>query len=121
MIKLYEDIKKDNEKYRLLLFVMLILCIILLIFLILSNLPGNNAYGSLNEDTRRDVEKLRWKHYGYERSLHSIDINNGAIGNVFINDSNFDYEWWSFYFEDGKFYVENQDGKWFIKMVKIDE
>jgi len=84
---------------------------IIIILLILTSF----VYAKLSDETLKTVDDLRWKHYGYGFCLDDIS------GTVFINDSNLNYEWWNFYFEDGKLFVETQDGKWFIEMEKIEE
>ena len=71
----------------------------------------------LSDDTLKIVEVLRWKHYGHGVCLYSIDVNDIVL----VNDGDFDYEWWSFYFEDGNLFVNTQDGKWVIEMKKVLE
>ena len=72
----------------------------------------------LSDDTLKIVEVLRWKHYGYGTCLYSVKVDDNT---VLFNDSNLDYEWWSFYFEDGKFFVNTQNGKWVVEMEKVLE
>ena len=90
----------------------LFLAAIVLVFVILFSFPS----GALSRETKELVEDLRMKHYGYTKG----DISSlFSTGNVNISSSCFDYEWWSFYFEDGKLFVETQDGKWYIKMKEV--
>ena len=124
MIKLYEDIKKDNEKYRLLLFVMLILCIILLIFLILSNLPGDNEYKLLSDGQVEVGEAIGVKNVFIDKRGLNDETQEG-IDNLEFIDKDIKY---TAYFEsnvfnngDGVLYIITEQGKWFIEMVKIDE
>ena len=98
---------------------LLFLAAIVLVFVVLFSIPS----GALSDETKEIVNNLRWKHYGHPCYLWWDNITFGTtnIGtsNVLINDSNLDYEWWSFYFEDGKLFVETQDGKWYIKMKEV--
>ena len=64
------------------------------------------VHAKLSDETLQIVDDLRRKH-----NLYSI------TGDVLY--SNFDYEWWSFYFEDGKLFIETQDGKWFVEMKEV--
>ena len=84
--------------------------IIIMILSILSSL----AFAKLSDETQELVEDLRWKHYGYG-SLTCLDCVS------FVNDTAISWSGytWSFWFKDGKLFVETQDGKWFIKMEKV--
>ena len=63
----------------------------------------------LNEETLKSVEALRLKQY----------LDSGTLFYSDISDTNFVYEYWSMTFEDGKLFVETQDGKWFVEMKEI--
>ena len=96
----------------------------LIIIIVILSLITIIGLAKLSDETLKTVDGLRWKHYG----CGTIDITDvsewisiGTCGTASTIDSNFDYKWWNFYFEDGKLFVETQDGKWFIEMEKIEE
>ena len=79
-----------------------IIIIILLLFSVMVS-------AKLNNETLKSVEELRLKQCLDSATLFYSDIS----------DINFIYEWWSMTFENGKLFVETQDGKWFIEMKEI--
>lgn len=81
------------------------LLIIIIVLLILTSF----VYAKLSDETLKIVNDLKWKHFGW------IVLDDDVV----LYDSDFVYEWWSFYFEDGKLFIETQDGKWFIEMEKV--
>ena len=70
------------------------------------------VHAGLSNETKEMVDDLRWKHYGYS-TLYYVDDSISV-------DWSFYYQW-TMYFEDGKLYVETQDGKWFIEMERVVE
>jgi len=90
------------------------LLIVIIIMVILSNL----VLAKLNKETSKEVEKLRLKHYGYEKG-DLIRIDSADL--MSIDSSGFEYEWQNIYFEDGKLIVSTNKGKWFIEMEKVEE
>ena len=82
----------------------LFIIIIILIWLILTGV----AQQVDNSEYEKYIEELREKYYGGVR-FESITSDWGFIR---------DYEW-SMTFEDGKLFVETQDGKWYIEMKEI--
>jgi hypothetical protein len=87
-----------------------IIIIILLLFSVIVS-------AKLSDETLKEVEKLRFKHYG--QGTISIDMNE----NVLFFDSAIEWnrDFLSIWVEDGKLFVETQDGKWFIEMEKVKE
>jgi len=81
----------------------------LFIIIIILVLCSVIVSAKLNEETLKSVEALRLKQY-----LHSVTLFYSDI-----SDTNFVYEYWSMTFEDGKLFVETQDGKWYIEMKEI--
>ena len=57
------------------------------------------------------VEDLRWKHYGIRTDYVMF----------YDADIQWNRDFLSIWVEDGKLFVETQDGKWFIEMEKIEE
>jgi hypothetical protein len=74
---------------------------------------GDRADAELNDETLKQVDDLRTKHYNYSK-LYYLQ----SEGDINI-EWNRDYL--SIWIEDGKPFVETQDGKWFIEMEKIKE
>ena len=114
----------ENAKLKYLLFCMLILCIILLIFLILSNLPGNNEYKLLSDGQVEVGEAIGVKNVFIDKRGLNDETQEG-IDNLEFIDKKIKY---TAYFEsnvfnngDGVLYIITEQGKWFIEMVKIDE
>ena len=82
---------------------LIITAIVLLLatsLIVLTTIIGESK---LSDETWKDINTLRWKHY----SNNCITYNTLYCGVI----SDFDYKWWSFHFEDGKLFVETQDGK----------
>jgi hypothetical protein len=71
----------------------------------------------LSEETLREVEKLKTKYH-----ITCLDFTKGDV--LYFNDSkagySIIYEYTYFWFEDGKFFVETQDGKYYIEMKKVE-
>ena len=93
---------------------LLFLAAIVLVFVVLFSIPS----GALSDDTLIEVNKLCKKHYGHPCYLWCTDIT-ASTDYISVTSDDFVYEWWSFYFEDGKLFVETQDGKWYIKMKEV--
>ena len=85
-----------------------VLAVLLMISLLVS--------ANLSDETLEIVEDLRWKHYGQGKVLDCIEITQEEMDKWTIQ-----HQWLSIWFEDNKFYVETQDGKWFIEMEKMKE
>ena len=71
--------------------------IILILFVVgtmLILMPSMVA-AKLSDETLEEVDKLWWKHHGLS-----------VTGNVLFIDTDFVYEWWNIYFDDGILYVE---------------
>ena len=81
----------------------------LLIIIVILSLITIIGLAKLSDETWKDINTLRWKHY----SNNCITYNT-----LYCDVSDFDYEWTSIYFEDGKLFIETKDGKWFIEMKK---
>jgi hypothetical protein len=60
------------------------------------------------------VEKLRFKHYG--QGTISIDTDNTLF---FDSAIEWNRDFLIIWVEDGKLFVETQDGKWYIEMKEI--
>ena len=84
----------------------LFIIIIILVLLILTGI----AQQVDNSEYDKYIEELREKYYG-----------SGIFFQDVTNDWAFVYEYWSMTFEDGKLFVETQDGKWFVEMKEIKE
>jgi hypothetical protein len=71
----------------------------------------------LSDETLKEVEKLRFKHYGHGTIVIDMDAN------TLFYDSEIEWnrDFLSIWVEDGKLFVETQDGKWFIEMKEIKE
>ena len=81
------------------------LLIVIMILILLSSL----AIAKLNDEVLEEVERLRAKHYGYRRFS---DVTSDIKWIPYIN----------IWLEDGKLFVETQDGdKWYVEMKKITE
>lgn len=85
-----------------------IIIIILLLFSVMVS-------AKLSKETLEKIEELRFKYYWY--GLNLINIDDDTITNY--GNCNFIYEWTAFWFEDGKLFVETQNGEWFIEMKEI--
>ena len=87
----------------------------LLIIIIILSLLTIIGMAKLSDETLKDVNDLRWKHYGY--------VSLDCIGYLSIadNDIHWTADFLSIWVKDGKLFVETQDGKWFIEMEKIEE
>ena len=89
-----------------------VLLVVLLLLLIVVT-----SVAKLSDDTLEEVEKLRWKHYGYKK-LGCADCVLVWAGS--------DIEWTRIFLsisvEGDKLIIETQDGKWYIEMKEmIDE
>ena len=75
----------------------------------------------LSDETWKDVNDLRWKHYGYTKGdITYLDSTWTCPTDVtFI--WNPDWETIMFDDETGILYCETPKGKWFIEMEKIEE
>ena len=93
---------------------LLFLAAIVLVFVVLFSIPS----GALSDDALMEVNKLCKKHYGHPCYLWFTNIT-ASTDYISVTSDDFVYEWWSFYFEDGKLFVETQDGKWYIKMKEV--
>lgn len=87
----------------------LVVLIYFMIGMILILMPSMVS-AELSDDTLEEVDKLRFKHYPFI-----------SIDDCKYYDSHIQHEWWSVTFEDGKLFINTQDGKWFIEMKKIKE
>lgn len=86
--------------------------VLLVTLLMISSL----VYAKLSDETLEIVDDLRWKH-----EFGTLITSDSLTGILFQNDCAINYKWTSFYFKDGKLFVETQDGKWFIEMKKLEE
>lgn len=88
--------------------------IVIIILIILSSL----VFAKLSDEALKDIEKLRMKHYGYTKDdiscLDSTDYMS-------VTSADFEYEWQSIWFEDGKLIVSTNKGKWYIEMKRMTE
>jgi len=82
---------------------------VIIILIMLSSL----VFAKLSDEVLREVEKLRWKHYG-NVSLNCTDETLIYNGNIEWNR-----DFLNIWVEDGKLFIETQDGKWFIEMEKV--
>ena len=87
------------------------LFIIIIILIILTSL----VYAKLSDETLKTVETLRFKQYCL---TVSIDLNFIGIYNSTSNTIEWNRDFLSIWVEDGKLFVETQDGKWYIEMKK---
>ena len=85
----------------------LFIIIIILLGIIFLSLWATNIEAGLREETKANIEALRAKYYGL--FFQDVTSDWGFIC---------DYEW-SMTFEDGRLFVETQDGKWYIEMKEI--
>ena len=78
---------------------------LIIVFLILIVIVSF-ALADLSDEGKKIVDDLRWKHYP-----------------VFIYDGTIEWnrDFLRMWVEDGIFYVETQDGKWFIEMEKVEK
>ena len=91
---------------------LIIIIITIYTLLILAGL----IFANLSDETLEIVDDLRWKH-----SFGTLICDN--IAGVLISDGQIEWtqNFLSMWVEDGIFYVETQDGKWFVEMEKIEE
>lgn len=68
----------------------------------------------LSDETLEMVERLSYKHYGHGTAINCIEITQEEMDMWEIQ-----HQWMSIWFEDGEFFVETQDGKWFVEMEKV--
>ena len=94
---------------RKLLIITLLVLLLATVSIVLITLIGESK---LSDETLETVEDLRWKHYGI-RTDYVRFYDAGAI--------QWNRDFLSIWVEDGKLFVETQDGKWFIEMEKIKE
>ena len=96
---------------------LIINAIVLLLAISLIVLITVIGESKLSDETWKDVNDLRWKHYD------TIDLTN-CIGTYSVASNDIEWIEWNrdflrMWVEDGKLFVETQDGKWFIEMEKI--
>ena len=94
---------------------LLFLAAIVLVFVVLFSIPS----GALSDDALIEVNKLCKKHYGHPCYLWYVDINSSLVSTTNSNIDWVEYDYWTMTFEDGKLFVETQDGKWYIKMKEV--
>ena len=71
----------------------------------------------LSDETLEEVDKLRIKHM-----YHMGYLSSGTLSFTASSiDWDFVYDYTHVYFEDGKLFVETQDGTWFIEMERKEE
>ena len=76
-----------------------------------------NVYASgLSDEAKELVEDLSYKHYGHGTAINCIEITQEEMDRWEVQ-----HQWLSIWFEDGKFFVETQDGTWFIEMERKEE
>ena len=90
----------------------------LLIIIVILSLITIIGLAKLSDETLKTVEELRWKHYGYW-GLFITDINNCLVSTTNSNIEWIEYDYWTMTFEDGKLFIETQDGKWFIELKEV--
>lgn len=101
---------------------MLIVLIYFMVGMILILMPSMVS-AKLSDDTLEEVENLRWKHYYYYKGELAclISIKGDNILRISDNTITWSSSFLRMWVEDGIFYVETQDGKWFIEMEKVKE
>ena len=82
--------------------------VILLITLLMISLL---VYAKLSDETLKEVDKLRFKHYGL--SLANCDV-------LYHSGIEWTRDFLSIWVEGDILSIETQDGKWFIKMEKVN-
>jgi hypothetical protein len=90
----------------------------LLIIIVILSLITIIGTAKLSDETLKTVEELRWKHYNDVIDLNCIGVYSEVSNNIEWIEWNRDFL--SIWVEDGKLFVETQDGKWFIEMEKIE-
>jgi len=91
---------------------LIIVVVVLLIF-------TSFVYAKLSDETLKTVEDLRWKHHDVLDLTNCIGVYSVASNDIEWIEWNRDFL--SMWVEDGKLFIETQDGKWFIEMEKIEE
>ena len=86
----------------------------LFIIIIILVLYSVIVSAKLSDETLKEVEKLKTKYH-----ISCLDITGSEHLYYTNSEANFVYEYTYFWFEDGKFFVETQDGKWYIEMKKV--
>ena len=87
-----------------------VLLIVLLLLIIVAT-----SVAKLSDDTLKEVEKLRWKHYG-------LSLTDCDVVVLYYSDIEWTRGFLSIEVEGNRLIVETQDGKWYIEMKEmIDE